>query len=90
MTLQKVSQFFTKILLIGLRTNLFYIVLSAFLLTIGIHVSYSQEIIQIDSLSLKNKKEKDFTEQDTIHLTINDTIKNDSIKKPKKIFLKVL
>ncbi len=87
MTLQKVSQFFTKILLIGLRTNLFYIVLSAFLLTIGNQVSYSQEIIQIDSLSLKNKKEKELTEQDTIHLTINDTIKNDSIKKPKKNLL---
>src|SRR5690606_31741177 len=79
-------QFFTKILFIGLRTNLFYIVLSAFLLTIGNHVSYSQEIKQVDSLSLKKPVVQE-VEMDTLRLTTNDTIKNDSIKKPKKNLL---
>src|SRR5690606_16766971 len=86
LTLQKVSQFFTKILFIGLRTNLFYIVLSAFLLTIGNHVSYSQEIKQVDSLSLKKPVVQE-VEMNTLRLTTNDTIKNDSIKKPKKNLL---
>jgi len=59
LTLQKVSQIFTKILLIGLRTKLFHIVLLAIFLTIGNSAVFSQEIISKDSLKLENKVQKD-------------------------------
>lgn len=78
MTLQKVSQIFTKILLLGLRTNLFYIVLSAILLTIGTQISFAQEIKLVDSLHLDVKSD--------ITKIVIDSTKNDSIK-PKKALL---
>ena len=75
MTLQKVSQIFTKILLLALHTKLFHIVLSAFFLTIGISTAYSQEIPKNETFSL--------TKVDTIETKIS--IKKDSIKKKKNI-----
>ncbi|MCU0351246.1 MAG: hypothetical protein MUF43_10530, partial [Flavobacterium sp.] len=48
------SQIFTKILLIGLRYKLFYIVLLAFFLTIKNQAVYGQEIKAADSLKLTN------------------------------------
>ena len=75
MTLQKVSQIFTKILLIGLRNKLFYIVLLAFFLTIGKNAIYGQEIKHADSLHLNVNE--------TVNLAIADTIKTDSIKSKK-------
>jgi hypothetical protein len=44
LALQKSSHNFTKIALKPLHTNLFYIVLSAFFLTIGIHKNYGQDL----------------------------------------------
>lgn len=61
MTLQKVSQIFTKILLLALYTKLFHIVFLAIFLTIGNHALYSQEI----------KPKKSFTNQDKVK---NDSI----------------
>lgn len=93
MTLQKVSQTFTKIVLIGLYNKLFYIVLSAILLTIGNQFSYSQEIKGADALRLNVKpivddKEIDASQTDITEVSEveNDSIKNDSIK-PKKSLL---
>ncbi len=62
MTLQKVSQIFTKILLKALRTKLFHIVFSVIFLTIGTTQVFSQEIkitdtIKIESLSLIKPKD---------------------------------
>lgn len=62
MTLQKVSQIFTKILLKALRTKLFHIVFSVIFLTIGTTPVFSQEIkitdtIKIESLSLIKPKD---------------------------------
>lgn len=93
MTLQKVSQTFTKIVLIGLYNKLFYIVLSAILLTIGNQFSYSQEIKGADTLRLNVKpivddKEIDASQTDITQVSEvkNDSIENDSIK-PKKSLL---
>ena len=64
MTLQKVSQISTKILLKPLRTKLFYIVFSVILLTIGSSAVFSQEIKSNDSIKLNTldlKKVKDST-----------------------------
>jgi lipopolysaccharide assembly outer membrane protein LptD (OstA) len=88
LTLQKVSQIFTKILLIGLRTKLFHIVLLAFFLTIGNQVVFGQEIKASDSLKLNKKNTIDSpkieTKSDSI-LSVKDSIaiipKKDSIKK---------
>ena len=93
MTLQKASQTFTKIVLIVLHNKLFYIVLSAILLTIGNQFSYSQEIKGADTLRLNAKPIIDDTEIDSLKIDIaetseveNDSIVNDSIK-PKKNLL---
>ena len=84
MTLQKVSQIFTKILLIGLRTKLFYIVLLAIFLTIGKNNVIAQEIRQSDTLKLN--KNPIYTAQDTIKLdSLNVSVKKDSIKKKKNL-----
>jgi len=71
---QKLSQIYTKIVLKPLRTNLFYIVLSAIFLTIGTTHSYGQDLknksiripadTKIDSVTIL--KEKPVTEVDTI------------------------
>ena len=52
MTLQKVSQIFTKILLLALHTKLFHIVLLAFFLTIGITPIHSQETPKNETVSI--------------------------------------
>ena len=76
MTLQKVSQIFTKILLLALHTKLFHIVLLAIFLTIGIPSVYSQEIPTIiEEISFPK------TELDTTKVSIS----KDSIKKKKPI-----
>lgn len=75
MTLQKVSQFFTKILLLALHTKLFHIVLLAFFLTIGISPLYSQEIPKNESISITNLGKEE----------TKVSIDKDSIKKKKSI-----
>jgi lipopolysaccharide assembly outer membrane protein LptD (OstA) len=69
-----VSQIFTKILLIGLRTKLFHIVLLAIFLTNGNTAVFSQDLKQKDSIRL-NKSSLPLPEN-----TLNITTKNDSIK----------
>lgn len=75
MTLQKVSQFFTKILLLALHTKLFHIVLLAFFLTIGISPIYSQEIPRNESINISKTNNEE----------TKVSIKNDSLKKKKNI-----
>ncbi len=76
MTLQKVSQIFTKILLKALQTKLFHIVFLVILLTIGTTSVFSQEIKLTDSIKLNS----------TDLLKVKDTTVQDSSKK-KKPFL---
>ena len=75
MTLQKVSQIFTKIALKALYTKLSHIVLLVILLTIGNTSVFCQEIIAVDTLKLKNS---------SIDTSKNNT-KNDSVKKKKNV-----
>ncbi|WP_112086392.1 putative LPS assembly protein LptD [Flavobacterium lacus] len=84
MALQKSSHNFTKIALKPLHTNLFYIVLSAFFLTIGIQKNYGQDLpnksLRIEAEKAPDSliiKEEDFTR-------INDTIKKDSLPQLEK------
>jgi lipopolysaccharide assembly outer membrane protein LptD (OstA) len=71
LTLQKVSQIFTKIALKALYTKLSHIVLLVILLTIGNTTVFSQEIKVTDTLKLDS--------------TLTNTPKNDSIKKKKNV-----
>jgi lipopolysaccharide assembly outer membrane protein LptD (OstA) len=75
LTLQKVSQIFTKIALKALYTKLSHIVLLVILLTIGNTSVFCQEIIAVDTLKLKNS---------SIDTSKNNT-KNDSVKKKKNV-----
>ena len=75
MTLQKVSQIFTKIALKALYTKLSHIVLLVILLTIGNTTVFCQEIIVIDTLKLNNS---------SLNSPKNNT-KNDSVKKKKNV-----
>jgi len=68
LTLQKVSQFFTKILLKALHTKLFHIVFLVILLTIRATSVFSQEIKFTDSVKLNSSdliKVKDSAVQDS-------------------------
>lgn len=93
MTLQKVSQIFTKILLLALHTKLFHIVFLAIFLTIGNNAIYSQEIKPKKDFG-KEKKVTPITEdtkliqKDTSKYAVKQnaditeiTIKKDSVKK---------
>lgn len=73
MTLQKVRQIFTKILLKALYTKLFHIVFSVIFLTLGTATVFSQEITFSDSIKLDSKG----------LFTVKDSIIKDSSKKPK-------
>lgn len=73
MTLQKVRQIFTKILLKALYTKLFHIVFSVIFLTLGTATVFSQEITLSDSIKLDSKG----------LFTVKDSIIKDSSKKPK-------
>ena len=85
MSLQKLSQIFTKIVFIALRTNLFHIVFLAFLLTFGYNTSYSQELSK-KSTSIPAKNQKDSLNIGIKNiLKTNDTIKKDSIPKKKRL-----
>lgn len=84
MTLQKVSHFFTKILLLGLYNKLFYIVLSAILLTIGNDLCSAQEIKSVDTLALKKSFEIDSILKKDVIIE-KDSVKNHSLKKKKNI-----
>jgi lipopolysaccharide assembly outer membrane protein LptD (OstA) len=75
LTLQKVSQIFTKIALKALYTKLSHIVLLVILLTIGNTTVFSQEIKVTDTLKLDSS---------LIEKT-NNTPKNDSVKKKKNV-----
>ena len=68
MTLQKVSQFFTKILLKALHTKLFHIVFSLILLLLGTNAIFSQETPIPNTVILTKsdiKKVKDTTAIDS-------------------------
>ena len=71
MALQKVSQIFTKILLLALYTKLFHIVFLAIFLTIGNTASYSQEIKPKKSFG---KEKKVLPIDDATNLIANDTM----------------
>ncbi len=73
MTLQKVSQIFTKIALKALYTKLIHIVLLVILLTIGNSLGFAQEIKLTDTLKLDS----------TIANSPKPSKTNDSIKKKK-------
>jgi len=75
LTLQKVSQIFTKIALKALYTKLNHIVLLVILLTIGKTSVFGQEIIAIDTLKLNNSSLN----------TSKNTTKTDSLKKKKNV-----
>lgn len=75
MTLQKVSQIFTKIALKALYTKLSHIVLLVILLTIGNTSVFCQEIIAIDTLKLNNSS----------LVNSKNITKNDSVKKKKNV-----
>ena len=89
---QKPSHIFTKIVFKPLRTNLFYIVLSAYFLTIGSMKIYSQELPKKNKpFSTKNqqtkaKKETIVVEEKKVVSTVKiDTIKVDSLKNKKSV-----
>ena len=75
MTLQKVSQIFTKIALKALYTKLIHIVLSVILLTIGNSLGFAQEIKLTDTLKLRSA----LVDNPNLSKT------NDSVKKKKNI-----
>lgn len=90
MACQKPSHIFTKIAFKPLRTNLFYIVLSVYFLTIGSANLYSQELPKKNKpFPSKNQTTKQENEPESANLkpltveTKIDTIKVDSIKKMK-------
>lgn len=76
MTLQKVSQIFTKILLLALYTKLFHIVFLAIFLTIGNNALYSQEIKP--KKSFKKEKKVLSTNENEASIKIDST-KTDEI-----------
>ena len=78
------SHFFTKILLLGLYNKLFYIVLSAILLTIGNDLCSAQEIKSVDTLALKKSFEIDSILKKDVIIE-KDSVKNHSLKKKKNI-----
>jgi lipopolysaccharide assembly outer membrane protein LptD (OstA) len=75
LTLQKVSQIFTKIALKALYTKLIHIVLSVILLTIGNSLGFAQEIKLTDTLKLRSA----LVDNPKLSKT------NDSVKKKKNI-----
>lgn len=86
MTLQKVSQFFTKILLLVLHTKLFYIVFLVVFLIFGETTSYSQEIkpkkaLNIESKTIQLDREGKIILQDSLKTPNQKTTENVSIKK---------
>ncbi|MBN8642753.1 MAG: LPS-assembly protein LptD [Flavobacteriales bacterium] len=86
MVSQKSSHIFTKIVFKPLRTNLFYIVLSAIFLTIGCGKISAQESPN-NSKPIPAKNQPDNLKKDEngpiVSTTIIDTIKVDSLKKGK-------
>jgi len=76
LTLQKVSQIFTKILLLALYTKLFHIVFLAIFLTIGNNALYSQEIKP--KKSFKKEKKVLSTNENEASIKIDST-KTDEI-----------
>lgn len=87
------SHIYTKIALKPLRTNLFYIVLSAIFLTIGITHSYGQELknksiripadTKIDSITIPLEKpvtETDTTKKDTVPVSFKKALLEGKIK----------
>lgn len=93
MARQKLSQIYTKIVLKPLRTNLFYIVLSAIFLTIGITNSYGQELknksisipadTKVDSITIPKEKplaETDSIKKDTVPVSFKKALLEGKIK----------
>lgn len=86
MACQKLSHLFTKIAFKPLRTNLFYIVLSAIFLSSGSAKVYSQEL-KNKSVSIKAEQQSDSLNLNILNqIKISDTTKQDTIK-PKKALL---
>jgi lipopolysaccharide assembly outer membrane protein LptD (OstA) len=93
----KTKPYFTKIVFKPLRTNLFYIVLSAFFLTIGNTNLYSQEIpnkrksIPVKNQSNTEKKAVENTpnSEQAVSVTKIDTFNVDSVKTKKYLEGKV-
>ncbi|WP_395043196.1 putative LPS assembly protein LptD [Flavobacterium sp.] len=92
MAVQKSSHIFTKIAFKPLRTNLFYIVLLAYFLTIGSGKLYSQELpkkkqsFPSNNQQTKPKDNPTITPEKTeVVVTKIDTIKLDSLKNKKSV-----
>lgn len=83
MARQKLSHYFTKIVLKPLRTNLFHIVLLAIFLTIGTSKTFAQEPI-INPINITPQKNNDslVVTPSQIAETIRDTTRKDTLKKP--------
>lgn len=88
---QKPSHIFTKIVFKPLHTNLFYIVLSAYFLTIGNMKIYSQELpkktkpFSTNNQQTKAEKENPVEEKKVVSTVKIDTIKVDSLKNKKSV-----
>ncbi|WP_428225019.1 putative LPS assembly protein LptD [Flavobacterium sp.] len=82
--LQKLSHIFTKIVFIALRTNLFYIVLAPFLLSLGCWQLHSQEL-PTKKTSFSTVKQKDSLTVTTKNISEKEknNIKKDTLKKKK-------
>ena len=89
--LQKLSHIFTKIVFIALRTNLFYIVLAPFLLTVSCLQLQAQELPK-KTRSFPSVKQKDSLQLRTQQAVSEDSekVKKDSIKKKKLLEGKIL
>ena len=74
MTLQKVSQIFTKILLKALHTKLFHIVFSVIFLTLGTTSVFSQENPALNTVTLSKSDLKKL--KDSTSTTVDTTKKN--------------
>lgn len=91
MALQKSSHIFTKIVFKPLRTNLFYIVLLAYFLTIGSSKSYSQELpkesksFPANNQQTKAKETSDLEESELVIKEKTTVINSDSLKNKKGV-----
>ncbi len=86
---QKSSHIFTKIVFKPLRTNLFYIVLSAYFLTIGSSNLLAQDSpIKQKTISVKNQTIKSENEAEIIPNNETSIVKKSDFKKPDTIKMK--
>ncbi|MCL9770293.1 LPS-assembly protein LptD [Flavobacterium sp. HXWNR69] len=86
MTLQKVSQIFTKILLKALHNKIIHIVFSVIFLTLGSHLAFSQENPALNTINLSKTDLEKVRDTSKTNTSKTNTSKADTLKK-KKPFL---